>query len=330
VALRERLLDAARRVPGVEHAAIHIGIPLGGVRTNGLTLSVPGTPAEALQRLPDIGSEIVTPEYFATMGIRIRRGRGFGNEDVAGAPGAVVVSRTLARTLWPGKDALGQCLKLRGEKSPCATVVGIADDIKAMDLRNDSGLFLYLPATQARTRFWMVAVRVRGNAASHVEAVRRALQQEMPGAAYVTVVPFADVVEESMRSWRLGTMMFVVFGALALTLAAIGLYSVISYNVAQRTRELGVRRALGARMGDVVGLVVRQGLVLGGIGIVIGSVVTWAASGQIAPLLFDVSPRDPMVYGLVAAVMLVVAVAASFVPARRAARVDPNVALRSE
>jgi ABC-type antimicrobial peptide transport system permease subunit len=133
-----------------------------------------------------------------------------------------------------------------------------------------------------------------------------------------------------MRSWRLGATMFVVFGGLALVLAAIGLYGVISYNVTQRTRELGVRRALGAQSGDVVGLVVRQGVVLGGAGVAIGAAVTYAASGQIAPLLFDVSPRDPTVYALVAGAMLVVAVAASVIPARRAARVDPNVALRSD
>jgi predicted permease len=330
VALRERLLDAARRVPGVAHAAVHIGVPLDGVRTNGLGLSVPGLPAETIRHLPDIGSDIVTPDYFATMGTRIVRGRGFGAADVAGAPIAVVVSATMAKTLWPGHDALGQCLKLRGEKSPCATVVGIAEDIKAMNLRDDSGLFLYLAATQARLPFMTLAVRVHGDAALYAGAVRRALQEEMPGAAYVTVEPFADVVGESMRSWRLGATMFIAFGGLALTLAAIGLYSVISYNVAQRTRELGVRRALGAQATDVVGLVVRQGVVLGGVGIAMGTVIALIASSRIAPLLFDVSPREPAVYGLVGVVMLVVALAASFIPARRAARVDPNVALRSE
>jgi predicted permease len=295
------------------------------------SLSVPGTDPDVMRRLPDVGIDMVTPDYFAVMGTRILRGRGFATGDIAGAPGVVVVSNTLARTLWPGKDALGQCLKLRGASSPCASVVGVAEDIRAAELGKDSGLYLYLPTTQARLpSFMTLAIRVRGNAASRGDAVRRALQEVMPGAAYVTVQPFADVVGESMRSWRLGATMFVVFGGLALVLAAIGLYGVISYNVTQRTRELGVRRALGAQSGDVVGLVVRQGVVLGGAGVAIGAAVTYAASGQIAPLLFDVSPRDPTVYALVAGAMLVVAVAASVIPARRAARVDPNVALRSD
>jgi predicted permease len=331
-ALREQLLPAAQRIPGVERSALHTSVPLGGgMRREAGSLSVPGTDPDVMRRLPDVGIDMVTPDYFAVMGSRILRGRGFATGDIAGAPGVVVVSNTLARTLWPGKDALGQCLKLRGASSPCASVVGVAEDIRAAELGKDSGLYLYLPTTQARLpSFMTLAIRVRGNAASRGDAVRRALQEVMPGAAYVTVQPFADVVGESMRSWRLGATMFVVFGGLALVLAAIGLYGVISYNVTQRTRELGVRRALGAQSGDVVGLVVRQGVVLGGAGVAIGAAVTYAASGQIAPLLFDVSPRDPTVYALVAGAMLVVAVAASVIPARRAARVDPNVALRSD
>jgi ABC-type antimicrobial peptide transport system permease subunit len=152
----------------------------------------------------------------------------------------------------------------------------------------------------------------------------------MPGASYVTVTPFSEIIGGQMRSWRLGATMFVVFGLLALVLATIGLYGVIAYNVTQRLHEMGVRIALGARAPDVVWLVVRQGVLLGGLGIVIGAAATLAAAGWLEPLLFDESPRDPLVYALVATAMLAVAAAASFIPAKRAARVDPNVALRSE
>ena len=154
--------------------------------------------------------------------------------------------------------------------------------------------------------------------------------QWMPRGTYVTVTPFGVVIGDQMQSWRLGATMFAVFGALAMVLAAVGLYSAISYNVTQRTHEMGVRRALGAQAADVVRLVVKQGLQLGGIGILLGGAMAWVAADRIQTLLFDVSPRDPFVYTIVVCTMLGVALATSFFPARRAASVDPNIALRSE
>lgn len=328
VALRERLLAAVRRVPSVERAALNATLPLWSRRFGG-EIRVPGIDPPALRRLPDIYVNVVTPEYFATMGTRIVRGRGFDARDVAGAPGALVVSTSLARALWPGKDAIGQCVIL-SKGAPCAYVVGVAEDIRNTALSGDPGLYYYRSAAQSNSREMGLVVRVRGNAAQQVEVVRQALQKEMPGASYVKVSPFAHFVGSSMKSWRLGATMFVVFGGLALVLAAIGLYGVVAYDVAQRTREIGVRRALGAQSGNVVRLVLRQGVMLGGLGIAIGATITLAAAGRVAPLLFGVSPRDPAVYAFVAAAMLVVALAASVIPARRAASVDPNVALRSE
>jgi putative ABC transport system permease protein len=152
----------------------------------------------------------------------------------------------------------------------------------------------------------------------------------MPGASYVTVTPFSAIVGRKTQSWALGATMFATFGVLALTLAAIGLYSVVAYNVAQRTHEMGVRIALGARMSDVVVLVLRDGLALGAVGLGIGAAVAFAMSHWIAPLLFNESARDPMVFGSVGLVLLAAIVAASWIPALRAARVDPQVALRAE
>jgi putative ABC transport system permease protein len=152
----------------------------------------------------------------------------------------------------------------------------------------------------------------------------------MPGASYVTVTPFTEIVGSQTRSWQLGATMFVAFGLLALVLAAVGLYSVIAYNVAQRTHELGVRVALGAQAGDVVRLVVTGGIRLAGIGVAIGGVVALWAGKWVKPLLFEVSPKDPIVFAVVAATLIAVALAASWIPARRASRVDPNVALRSD
>jgi putative ABC transport system permease protein len=174
-------------------------------------------------------------------------------------------------------------------------------------------------------------VRVRsGNAAQEAEAIRRALQKSMPGSSYVTTQPMAEIYGPTIRSWRLGAIMFVAFGSLALVLAAIGLYSVIAYNVVQRTHEMGVRVAFGAQVRDVVRLVLGEGLRLTVIGLVIGAGIALYAGKWVAPLLFRVEPRDPLVFSVVVAVLLVSATLASLVPALRAARVDPNVALRSD
>jgi predicted permease len=336
VALREHLLEAAQAIPGVEHAALSLTVPLRGRRF--ANIDVPGLDPRLRRTLGDFYLNAVTPDYFATLGTRIVRGRGIGTQDVAGAPGAIVVSSALAKVLWPGEDALGKCVKIespparhsRPGSQACTFVVGIAEDIKSTRLSGDPGFYWYLPAAQFHPEQAGLVVRTRGAAAQQADAIRRVLQKEMPNASYVTVTPFADVVGQRMHSWQLGATMFVVFGLLALGLASIGLYGVIAYNVSQRLHEMGVRIALGARMPDVVWLVVRQGVLLAVVGIMIGCAVALASAGWLTPLLFDESPRDPLIYATVTAAMLAVAVAASFIPARRAARVDPSVALRAE
>ncbi|HKN66311.1 MAG TPA: FtsX-like permease family protein, partial [Gemmatimonadaceae bacterium] len=202
--------------------------------------------------------------------------------------------------------------------------------IKNNSLSDDAGYFYYLSAQQFNPQQMDLFIRTRGDASRQAESIRRELQKLMPSPAYVTATPFADIVGGEMRSWKLGATMFVVFGLLALTLAAVGLYSVIAYNVVQRTHEMGVRIALGAQLRDVVNLVVGQGMRHGVMGIVIGGAIAFGAARWMKPLLFDESPRDPLVYAVVTIVLLVVAVTASWIPARRAARVDPNVALRSD
>ena len=334
VALRDRLVTTAQGIPGVAHAALTLALPLSNPR--GGRIEVPGIDAATRQRLFEIDQTAVTPDYFPTMGTRILRGRGIEAGDVAGAPGAVVVSRSMARLLWPGRDALGQCVKVysldrrqRDATLQCSYVVGIAEDIKNSRLSDDTRFIYYLSAAQFNPQLTRLVVRMRGDAARQTEAVRLALQKEMLGASYVTVTPYSDIVDQQARPWRLGVTMFVAFGLLALTLAAVGLYAVIAYDAEQRSQEVGIRIALGAQPAGVVWLVVRQGMLLAALGIAIGGGVTLGVAGRLAPLLFDVSPRDPLVYTIVAITMLTVAAAASLAPARRAARVDPNVALRS-
>jgi ABC-type antimicrobial peptide transport system permease subunit len=209
-------------------------------------------------------------------------------------------------------------------------VVGVAEDIVHSQFDGEPGMAYYVPATQWHPEHGGLFVRTRGPADRYAEAVRTALEREMPGDAYVNVRPLADLVGTRMRQWDLGATMFTIFGVLALVVAAIGLYSVIAYGVAQRTHELGVRLALGAESRDLVRLVLGEGLRLSAVALALGLAAALLAGRFVAPLLFETSPRDPLVLGGVAALLLVVAVAASAVPALRAARVDPNSALRDE
>jgi ABC-type antimicrobial peptide transport system permease subunit len=286
---------------------------------------------DTVSRLGQFNLNAVSPEYFATMGTRLLRGRGIAAEDTPNAPLAMVVSENMGKALWPGRDPIGQCIKVGADTVPCTYVVGIAENIRSQSLAADSGYYYYIPAAQSAGAVgYGLMVRTRGDARSFVETVRKRLQSEMPGASYVVVTPFEEIIGGQTRSWKLGATMFVAFGLLALTIAAIGLYGVIAYNVAQRTHELGVRRALGAQAGHVVRLVVRDGLSVAGVGVVIGLAIALWAGKWLRPLLFNVSDKDPVVFGIVAVTLLLVALAASWVPALRATRVDANVALRTE
>ena len=173
-------------------------------------------------------------------------------------------------------------------------------------------------------------VRVNGEPAALVGVLRRRLQRELPGTAYASVVPLADLVNPNYRAWRFGAIMFVAFGSLALVLASVGLYSLIAYDVAQRRQELGVRLALGASARDVAWLVVTRGVGIVAVGLLIGSGIAFGTGRWTQALLFDQSPHDPMVFVAVALALLIVAAAASVLPALRAARVDPSVALRAD
>ena len=326
VVLLTRLHEAAAAVPGVVSASRQLTMPFWS--TWSLSLHVAGI--DSVDKLGQFDLDAVTPEYFATMGTRIIAGRGIEAQDVAGAPGAMVVSQAMAAKLWPKQNPLGQCVRVSADTLPCSYVVGVAENIKAQQLGDDPGLFYYLPAAQFHPAEGGLFIKVRGDPAEMQETIRKALQPLMPGASYLTVTPIRDIIGEQTAPWRLGTSMFVIFGGLALVLAAIGLYSVIAFNVSQRRHELGVRVALGATMGDIVRHVMTSGLKLATAGIVLGAGLALLLGRWVEPLLFEESPRDPAVFMLVAGVLLVVAALASFIPASRAARVDPMLALRAD
>ena len=326
IALRQRLVEAARAIPGVERASLGLTVPFWDTWEE--DLHVAGI--DTVSRLGSFTLQAGSPEYTTTVGTRILQGRGIEAEDRKDAPGVMVVSASMGNKLWPGREALGQCIRMGSDTAPCTTVVGVAEDARQNSITDDAGLHYYLPITQFHPEAAVVFARVRGNASAMTESVRRQLQPLMPGDGYVTVTPMRDIVDPNLRSWRLGATMFLAFGGLALALAAIGLYSVIAYDVTQRTHELGVRIALGARINDVVRLVVRDGFRFALVGVAIGSLVALWAAHWIEPLLYAESPRDPVVFGLVCFVLLLVAVLASAVPALRAARVNPTTALKTE
>jgi predicted permease len=339
-ALNQRLLDKAATLPGVERVSLGITTPFWDNASQ--ALFVEGI--DSTGRLGEFTVQAASPGYLETMGTRLLRGRGISAEDVAQAPLVMVISAKMAAALWPQHEPLGQCVRIGKETAPCTTVVGVVESIHQRSMIDQSGLQFYTPIAQtglalSRNRFSAsegggvdasLFIRTRGEATAIGEAIRRALQPEMPGSAYLLALPMRQIVDPYMLSWQLGAMLFVSFGGLALVLAAIGLYGVIAYDVTQRTQELGVRMALGARAPAVLRLVMFDGVRVAVGGIVAGSAIAFSASSWVQPLLFSQSARDPLVYGLIAVVLLGVALLASLVPALRAVRVNPSQALQSE
>jgi predicted permease len=325
--IRRVLLSTAQSLPEVESAAWVSSAPF--VSTSNTSLYVSGI--DSVARLGTFTYQATSPDYFRTMGTRIVRGRGFTLDDRAGAPSVAVVSASMARVLWPNQDAIGKCFRMRSDTVPCTTVVGIAEDMVQRDITGTQRYHYYVLIDQY-TRTWGTGMllRLRADPSLEAENVRKALQRVMPGASYVTVQPLGEIVRTAQRSWRLGATMFVAFGVLALVVAAIGLHGVIGYSVTQRMHELGVRVALGAQRLDIVRLVVGQSVRFALTGVVVGVVVALLSSRVLQPLLFHQSATDPSIYAGVGAMMLLVALVASALPAYRAARADPNAALRAE
>jgi predicted permease len=328
--LYEEALRRVRALPGVAHAAVVVGTPFQSSNTLD-RLRVLGRDSS-----PRLGGEdpmirAVSDDYFATAGTRVLQGRAITAADVAGGERVTVVNETMARVVWPKGDAIGACLLM--DSLPCARVVGVVEDTRKFALKEDPTMQYYIPLGGERYLGFggrKMFVRAAGDVAGLRQQLRAELGRLDPTISFITVEMLQDSLDPQIRPWRLGATMFGIFGALTLLVAAIGLYSVIAYLVAQRAHELGVRIALGAQVGNIVMLVMRHGLGLALVGVVIGSILALNGGRLIEPLLFETSPRNPMIFGLVALVLLVVALLASVVPAWRASRVDPIVALRAD
>jgi putative ABC transport system permease protein len=328
-AAHQSIVDRARALPGVQHASLVSGAPLW--RTGRFQIFVPGI--DSVSRLGEFTANAVSSDYFDVMGTRILRGRPILATDNADATRAAVVSRGMADVLWPGKEAVGQCMRIGSDTLPCTIVVGVSEDIVQSNyqLGQQQRYHYYMSVDQipyTGPRFLLV--NVAGSPAVEQERVRKALQTAMPGTSYVTVRPMESLLDSTYRTWRLGASMFLCFGLLALIVASVGLYGLIGYEVTQRMHELGVRVALGARRQDIIGLVVGRTIKLMVAGIVLGGSAAFVAGRWLEPLLFRQSSSDARVYALVGATMLLVAVLASALPALRASQADPNRSLRTD
>jgi len=321
-----RILDRLQGTPGVESATLATGVPLfgGGL---GRTVFRDGQDAKDPRngRMTQVNQ--VAGGYFDTLQIPIVRGRGITAADRQNGAPVVVINEAMAKQIWPEEDPVGRTLRLFGIETDWQ-IVGVARTIKYNFVGEDPTSMLYLPLEQNFAAQAAVQVRTAGDPASVLGTVRRELQLMEPGLALTNVSTYTDVLHQSLWAPRMAAWLLGIFAGLALLLAAVGLYGVLAYSVTQRTRELGIRMALGAREGDVRGMVVRQGLLLALAGLVPGVLVSWALSRTITRLLYGVAPGDAVTFTVVPVMLALVAAAASLLPAWRASRVDPAVALR--
>ena len=326
----QRALERVAQVPGVAAAAVAATVPFG--QSFGASITLPRR--DSLVHA-DAMLNIVTPDYFKTLGAHLLSGRDFTSHDDEGAPPVMIVNEMFATRYWGSRSPIGECVRGGNDSLPCVEIVGVVENVRRQSIFEDSSGFIYLPMAQRRgslTSRQLIARVDRGNPAAVVESVRLAMQTAAPQLPYAGVELMANdpTVRAGLRPFRLGASMFGAFGILAIALAAVGIYGVVSYNVGQRTREMGVRIALGAQRANVAGLVLREGLVVGVIGTMIGAGIAMLGAKFVGPLLYDEAPRDPVVLLTVAAILIATACVACLVPAWRAVKTDPITALRSE
>jgi putative ABC transport system permease protein len=323
--VHRRIVERVREVPGVRSATLVRALPFSG-NGGSAELEIVGQPAP--EKPPRARANTADPAYFETMGIPLLRGRAFTERDVEGAPPVVVVSRMFAERHWPGADPVGRQIRFLGRKPPLvAEVIGVVGDTKQYGLDESDLGFVYGAQAQNHHIFNTLAVRTAGNPMQLATAVRAAVWSVDPEQPVWKIRTQQALIERSKGTPRFLAQLMAGYAALALLLAAVGLYGVTSYSVTQRTREIGLRMALGAETADVLRIVLRRALLLAGIGLAIGMAGALALGRVVQSLLFATSPADAVTLVGVALLLLAVAGLASYLPARRATRVDPTVAL---
>jgi predicted permease len=300
----------------------------------GWSILIDNAPMTTVANSPAATPQKVTPGYFDVMGVTVVRGRGFVAADDENAPPVVVVNETMARTLWPGREAIGGTVKMLNEASPRATVVGVVRDERLAGFLEPAPATMYFPQAQAgRSAYyvpsWMwLVVRTGGDPAAIAPAVRAVIRRVEPLAAIARVQTMEEVVSGSVAPRRFATALIAGFAAIAMLLAGIGIYGVIAYSVSQRQYEIGLRIALGATPGAVAQQILREGLRTAMIGAGAGLVLAIGTTRLLRAMFVDVSPTDPVTLVSVTLLLVVVSLAASWIPARRASAVDPVGAMK--
>jgi predicted permease len=331
-ALYTEVLRRLGEVPGVQAAGLATVIPMGGA-TDSTVLRIPGLDEANSKNIPGANYTIVSAGYFSAVATPILRGREFSLADTATSEPVAIVSEAMAKKYWPGQDVIGKQLGPRSPVYPLATIVGVAADVKRLSLREAATPEVYMPYTQ---KVWPsllnmdILVRTAQEPSSVSAAATGAIHAVDPELPLANVKPLDAIVAEAMTEARFAMLLLAAFGALALAIATIGMYGVISYSVAQRTQEIGVRMALGAGRRSVLKMVLGQGARIAFAGIAMGLVAALAVTRLMRSFLYGVGATDPATFACVTVVIFVVAVGACYVPARRAMRVDPMVALRYE
>jgi predicted permease len=323
-AVFETLVTRVARLPGVESATTTGLLPLGpGSRTD--SVSLPGSPASE----PPVSVDFcdIGDAYFETMRLPLLSGRPFAPADGAGAPAAAIVNETLAKRLWPGRDPIGQTLRRNGDT---LTVVGLARDARYRRLWEEPRPFLYLSERQFGSLRRELVVRGGGAPEALATALRREIRALEPNLPFSAVLPVRRYIGFSTLPQQVGSAVAGSLGLVGLLLAAIGLAAQVAYSVSRRTKEIGIRMALGARPSDVVRLEAARGARTAAFGLALGLLAALALSRLLASFLFGVGPADAVTFGAVAAILAAMSLAATLLPASRAARVDPMKALRSE
>lgn len=323
----QRLLDRANVMPGVQAASMVSLIPFGGSNT-GWNMLIEGQPAPRPEDTPIFWRRIIDPAYFRVMRIPLVRGREFTSHD-AGSPLIAIINETMARRFWPGTDPLGKRFGFRSGRRRL-TVVGIVGDVKFTSLTKDADPEFYEPYRQDPIEDMVLTMRTVTDPLRLAPPLRQALLETDPTQPISRVTPMAQYVSDAVAAPRLSALLLAAFGATALVLAAVGIYGVISFSVTRRTREIGVRVALGATGHDVMRIVIGQAVTLASIGVALGIGSALALTSVMQRMLFGVTATDPFAYVAVSVSLLSIAGLAAYVPARRAARINPSDALRCE
>ena len=336
VAFFEALFERLRALPGVRAAGGVTNLPLGDP-IGDWDFYLPGeTPdSDGSDRAADW--QVVTPGYFEAMGVPLRRGRFIVARDGADAPAAVVINDTLADTYFAGRDPIGQQIRMSGGERPWMAIVGVVGDVRHGGLDAPAGPQVYMPHAQfipfwrdTTVRSLSVVIRADGDPEAVAAAARARVRELDPNLAVAAVTPMVQVLARAVAPRRLQAQLVAVFAGIALALALVGTYGVLAYHITERTREFGVRMALGARAGQIMRMVVRQGMAPAVAGVLVGLAGAAALTRVLGTLLFETEPLDPVAFGGTAAALLAAALAACLVPAHRATRVDASAALRAE